>query len=96
MRWRLVPKGRVALTVWGAIEKSPGFAILVRALERDIRATDAQVVRSAYSLSSPSEMRSMMEAAGFCDVSLATHSEPVQFRLSCPFHNDLPDRVTRG
>lgn len=76
----LVPKGRVALTVWGAIEKSPGFAILARALERDIGATEAQVVRSAYSLSSPSEMRSMMEAAGFCDVSLATHSEAVQFR----------------
>jgi ubiquinone/menaquinone biosynthesis C-methylase UbiE len=80
MRRILVPKGRVALMVWGTIEKSPGFAILARALERNIGATEAQVVRAAYSLGSPSEMRSMMEAAGFCNVSLATHSESVQFR----------------
>ena len=80
MRRVLVPEGRVALTVWGAIEKSPGFAILARALERDIGATEAQIVRSAYSFCSPSEMRSMMEAAGFCDVAIATHSELVQFR----------------
>ena len=46
----LLPGGRVALSVLGPLERNPGHAALVRALERHLDAAAASAMRSCFAL----------------------------------------------
>ncbi len=82
----LTPGGRAAFVVWGAIEKSAGFAILARALERDVGAAEAQMVRMAY-VSNPQALVASLGEAGFCDIVLERRSQTARFRSVDHFLN---------
>ena len=63
----LVPGGRLALSVWRSIDRSPGVAALQRALER--HAPDAApMLPIGFSLSDAGELRAIAERAGFEDI----------------------------
>jgi SAM-dependent methyltransferase len=62
--WRvLLPGGRVAVAVWGPIERSPGFAALAGALERHADVCAAAAVRWLFCLPAPGELRACLAGA---------------------------------
>jgi ubiquinone/menaquinone biosynthesis C-methylase UbiE len=63
----LRPGGRIVLSVWRPIERSPGVAALQRALERHAPET-APMLPIGFSLSDALELRSYLTKAGFSDV----------------------------
>jgi ubiquinone/menaquinone biosynthesis C-methylase UbiE len=79
MRRVLVDGGRLGLMVWRGIEHSPGFAALAVALEQHVSAEAAAVMRAPFGLGSADEVRALMDAAGFRDVSIRPHTESVHF-----------------
>jgi ubiquinone/menaquinone biosynthesis C-methylase UbiE len=66
MRRVLVPGGRVAVAVWGPIQRSPAFAALADSLERHAGVHVAAAVRWLFSLSEPEDLRALLAGAG-CD-----------------------------
>jgi ubiquinone/menaquinone biosynthesis C-methylase UbiE len=76
----LVPGAEVVFTVWQAIEKSPGFAILARTLEDHIGFAHARIVRSAYDLFDVAQLGAMLTAAQFEAISVESRTEIARFR----------------
>jgi SAM-dependent methyltransferase len=70
MRRVLVQGGRMAVAVWGPIERSPGFAALAAALERHVGAAAAGAARSPFSLGDIGELHRLMEGAGLRNVEI--------------------------
>ncbi|HEV2120929.1 MAG TPA: class I SAM-dependent methyltransferase [Candidatus Bathyarchaeia archaeon] len=68
----LVPGGRLALSVWTSISNCPGFQSLTEALANHIGSEAAAFMRSPFSLASESELRSLVERAGFHNVKIHT------------------------
>jgi ubiquinone/menaquinone biosynthesis C-methylase UbiE len=79
MRRVLVPDGRVVLAVWGPIERSPGFAALAAALERNVSAAAAAAARSPFSLWDAGELRDLIEGAGFRNVVVHSRTRMLRF-----------------
>ena len=75
----LLPWGRVVLSVWGPLERSPGHAALVRALERSLDTAPAMVMRSFFALGEASEVRSLLVGGPFHHVHLNTATRTVRF-----------------
>lgn len=82
MRRVLAPHGRVALAVWGPIERSPGFAALAAALERHARAEAAAAARSPFALWNVDELRTVLKKAGLRRVEI--HSQVKVLRFPSP------------
>ena len=59
----LAPGGRIGLSLWLPLEHNPGYAAVVKALER--RGIDAAPVRRPFSLGNEGRLREMASAAGF-------------------------------
>jgi SAM-dependent methyltransferase len=71
--WRvLVPRGRLAVAVWGPIERSPAFAALADALERHAGARVAAAVRWRFSLPEPGDLRACLAGGGFDGIRVRT------------------------
>lgn len=69
--WRVLRSpGRLAASVWGRIERSPGMAALVEALERHISVAAANNRRAPFALGDADELGSLIAAAGFRDVAV--------------------------
>lgn len=68
MRRVLRSPGRLAASVWGRLERSPGMAALVEALERHVSGAAADNRRAPFALGDADELGSLVEAAGFRDV----------------------------
>jgi ubiquinone/menaquinone biosynthesis C-methylase UbiE len=79
MRRVLVPGGRIALAVWGPIERSPGFSALAAALEHHVSGAAAAAARSPFSLPGTSELRDLMEGAGLRDVDVHSRTKMLRF-----------------
>jgi ubiquinone/menaquinone biosynthesis C-methylase UbiE len=75
----LVPEGRLALMVWRGIGESPGFQVLAEILETNIGPAAATIMRAPFGLSDVSELRQLVEAAGFRDVEVHQRDGTVQF-----------------
>jgi SAM-dependent methyltransferase len=82
MRRVLVPGGRMAVAVWGPIERSPGFAVLAAAVERHIGPAPALAARSPFSLPDTGDLRHLMDGAGLRQVEV--HSRTKMLRFSSP------------
>ncbi|HEV8565034.1 MAG TPA: methyltransferase domain-containing protein [Actinomycetota bacterium] len=65
MRRVLVLGGRVGVSVWGPIERSPAFAALADSLERRAGVHVAAAVRWLFSLPEPEDLRALLAVAGF-------------------------------
>ena len=75
----LLPGGRVVLSVWGPLERSPGHAALVRALECHLDRAAASVIRSFFALGEASEVRSLLAGGPFHEVHLHSSTRTVRF-----------------
>ena len=65
----LRPGGRIVLSVWGSIEKSPGFAVLAEALTRHVDPQAGGLLGSGpFSLSDADELRTLIAGANFQDI----------------------------
>jgi SAM-dependent methyltransferase len=84
----LVPSGRLALSVWSSINNCPGFLSLAEALGNHIGSEAAAFMRSPFSLASESELRSLVERAGFHDVKI----HPATKRLIFPSPDEFVKR----
>lgn len=79
MRRVLTPGGRLAITVWGPIERNPGMAALVDALARHVGPAAADNRRAPFALGDVARLRELIEQAGFRDVEPRTEVEPASF-----------------
>ena len=73
-------RGRMALSVWGHIERSPGFHVLAGALERHISAEASGKVRAAFGLHDSAHLRTMIDDVGFQDIAVQTQVRNARFR----------------
>jgi ubiquinone/menaquinone biosynthesis C-methylase UbiE len=75
----LVAGGRLALTVWGEIQESPGFATLAVLLRQHIGPEAASFMQAPFSLSDPEELTALAHGAGFRDVAVQSRGGTVRF-----------------
>jgi SAM-dependent methyltransferase len=80
MRRVLRPGGRLAASVWSAIEASPGMAALVSALEQHVGVEAANNRRAPFALGDADELGGLLAVAGFRDVQVRTLVETARFR----------------
>jgi ubiquinone/menaquinone biosynthesis C-methylase UbiE len=74
----LAPRGRLAVAVWDALERTPAYARFVEVLSRvDSRAGDA--LRAPFSLGDLDELTELLSNAGLSSATIATHVGAAQF-----------------
>jgi ubiquinone/menaquinone biosynthesis C-methylase UbiE len=67
----LAPGGRLVLSVWREIQRSPGFAVLARALTRHVGPEAGTLMTSGpFGLSSTEELRGLIVRANFKDINI--------------------------
>jgi ubiquinone/menaquinone biosynthesis C-methylase UbiE len=76
----LKARGRMALSVWGHIERSPGFHVLAGALERHISPDASAKVRGAFALHDAAQLRMTVNEIGFQDIVVQTQVKNARFR----------------
>jgi ubiquinone/menaquinone biosynthesis C-methylase UbiE len=79
MRRVLAPAGRVALSVFTAIEHTPATNALADALDHHIGAGASHTKRSEHVLSDEQELREMVTTAGFRNVAIETVTQTIRF-----------------
>ncbi len=75
----MVPGGRLGLMVWRGIEQSPGFAGLAAALARHVSAEAAGIMRAPFGLADAEELRGLIAAAGFREITIRPIPGTVRF-----------------
>jgi ubiquinone/menaquinone biosynthesis C-methylase UbiE len=79
MRRVLAPSGRVALSVFTAIEHTPASNALADALDRHLGVGASQTKRSEHVLSDRRELHELVTAAGFRNVAIETVTQTICF-----------------
>jgi ubiquinone/menaquinone biosynthesis C-methylase UbiE len=79
--WRvLAPGGRLVLSVWREIERSPGFAVLADALTRHIsREAGALMTAGPFGLSNSEALRTLIAGASFSDITIRSTLKTLRF-----------------
>jgi ubiquinone/menaquinone biosynthesis C-methylase UbiE len=79
--WRiLVPRGRLVLSVWREIERSPGFAVLADALTRHISPeAGALMTAGTFGLSNSEALRKLIAGASFNDITIRPTLKTLRF-----------------
>ena len=78
--WRvLAPGGRLALSVFSAIEHTPAANALANALERHLGSGASKTKRTEHALADPEELSSLVAGAGFRDVTIRTTTQQIRF-----------------
>jgi len=89
----LTPGGRVVLSVWRGIERSPGFAVLAEALTRHISPEAGTLMTSGpFGLSNAEELRTLIAGASFSDITIS----PVVKVLHFPSPDEFVLRYAAG
>jgi SAM-dependent methyltransferase len=89
----LAPGGRLLLSVWGPIERSPGFAVLADALARHIGPEAGTAITSGpFGLGSADELRALIAGASFTDITV----RPAVKVLRYPSPNEFVLRYVAG
>jgi len=71
--WRaLAPGGRLAIAVWDAAERSPGYAAMIALLERLFGARIADELRGPFALGDPAAFRRLLVDAGIAQPTVRT------------------------
>jgi ubiquinone/menaquinone biosynthesis C-methylase UbiE len=75
----LVPKGRLALNVFGPIENNPATHALAGALDRHVRPDASVAKRTEHALADGEELRALVAGAGFREIVICTATKTVRF-----------------
>jgi ubiquinone/menaquinone biosynthesis C-methylase UbiE len=75
----LVPGGRIALSVFGAIEHNPATFALAQALDRHLGPGASQTKRAEHELADPALLHRLASEAGFRGISIATGTRLIRF-----------------
>ncbi len=79
MRRVLAREGRLALNVFGPIEHNPATHALSDALDHRLRPGASLAKRNEHTLADTDELRSLVESAGFIQVTVETATKTVHF-----------------
>jgi ubiquinone/menaquinone biosynthesis C-methylase UbiE len=79
MRRVLSPSGRVALSVYSPIERTPGANAFVLALDRVLGLNASKIKRGEHSFNAPNELRELLIGAGFTKVDVQTVVQKIAF-----------------
>ena len=79
MRRVLSPSGRVALSVYSPIERTPGANAFVLALDRVLGPTASKIKRGEHSFNAPDELQELLIDAGFAEVEVQTVVQQIAF-----------------
>jgi ubiquinone/menaquinone biosynthesis C-methylase UbiE len=79
MRRVLSPSGRVALSVFSPIERTPGANAFVSALDRVLGPTASRIKRAEHSFNAPDELKALFIDAGFAEVEVQTVMQKIVF-----------------
>jgi ubiquinone/menaquinone biosynthesis C-methylase UbiE len=85
MRRVLTGHGRIGLSVYGPIEHNPGTFALAQALDRHLGTGASQTKRSEHVLAHASLLETLVSAAGFREITVATETKPVRFASAAEF-----------
>lgn len=85
MRRVLVRGGRVGVSAWGPIRRSPAFAALADSLERRAGIQVAAAVRWLFSLSEPQDLRALLAGAEFDRIRVRTARTETRFHSAAEF-----------
>jgi SAM-dependent methyltransferase len=78
--WRVLrPGGRLAVAVWGALDRSPGYAAMVALLRRLFGERIANELRAPFALGDPETLRSLFARAGVPGVEIRTPDGTARF-----------------
>src|SRR5712671_6632964 len=72
MRRVLTPSGRVAISVFSPIERTPGANAFVLALDRVLGPNASKIKRAEHSFNVPDELQQLLTDAGFAEVEVRT------------------------
>jgi ubiquinone/menaquinone biosynthesis C-methylase UbiE len=79
MRRVLVPDGRLVLSVFGPLSHNPAPRALSNALDRYVGPGTSEIKRGEHALGDIDELRTLVESAGWRDVSVITATKTVTF-----------------
>ena len=79
MKRVLTPTSRLALSVYSAIERTPGAHAFVEALDRHFGADASRIKRAEHAFSNPEQVRDLIAGEGFHRVNVATVTKPIRF-----------------
>lgn len=79
MRRVLKPGGRLAVAVWDAAERTPGYAAVIALLERLFGRQVADALRAPFVLGDPAALRGLFASAGLRDVEIRTLEGTARF-----------------
>ncbi len=71
--------GHLAVAVWGSLDRSPGYAALVRLLHRLFGPPAADALRAPFALGEAGALRSLFACAGIADLRLETRDGRARF-----------------
>lgn len=75
----LRPGGRLAVAVWDAVDKSPGYAAMVKLLQELFGEKLADALRAPFVLGDAKVLRSLFAEAGIEDAQIATQEGTARF-----------------
>ena len=79
IRQVLSPSGRVALSVYSPIERTPGANAFVSALDRVLGPPASKIKRAEHSFNAPDELKEALLDAGFAEVEVQTVELEIAF-----------------
>lgn len=79
MRRVLSEPGRVAVSVYSPIERTPGAFAFVLALDDVLGADASRIKRAEHSFAEPAELETLLRASGFAVVDVQTVEQTVEF-----------------
>lgn len=79
MRRVLTSTGRLALNVYGPIERNPATHALAAALDQHVGDGASTVKRAEHALGDRDELRALVASAGFDDIVIETETKTVRF-----------------
>ena len=71
--------GRVALSVWGPVDRSPGYQALGEALDKHLGEPQARANAAVFAMGEADPLRKLLDEAGFADINIETSTRQVQF-----------------
>lgn len=73
------PSGRIAVSVYSPIERTPGANAFVLALDRVLGPNASTIKRSEHSFNAPDELQKLLSGAGFAEVDVQTAVQRIVF-----------------